>query len=154
MAIRDKALTLLFILLCSSGALFSIWQVRNWGNELSLVDPYSEANALREVRHFLEDGLTQHDGLGTVYYPGMYPTEGFAREPDVSRFGVSAEGVYDLTGNVAEWVRRSTPARRSGYDHVLKGCYWAGCFKDPNPSCSQRSARCSISSNENPTCGT
>jgi hypothetical protein len=94
MAIRDKAFTLLFILLCSAGALCSISQVRNWGNELSLVDPYSEANALREVRHFLEDGLTRHDGLGTVYYPGMYPTEGFAREPDVSRFGVSAEGVY------------------------------------------------------------
>jgi formylglycine-generating enzyme required for sulfatase activity len=48
---------------------------------------------------------------------------------------VSAEGVYDLTGNVAEWVRRSSPARRTGYDHVLKGCYWAGCYKDPHPSC-------------------
>ena len=38
MAIRAKAFTLLFILLCSSGALFSIWQVRNWGNDLSLLD--------------------------------------------------------------------------------------------------------------------
>jgi formylglycine-generating enzyme required for sulfatase activity len=48
---------------------------------------------------------------------------------------VSAEGVYDLTGNVAEWVRRSGPSPRTGYDHVLKGCFWAGCFKDPRPSC-------------------
>jgi hypothetical protein len=94
MAIRDKASILLFILLCSSGALFSLWQVGSRGNDLSLVDPYSEANALREVRHFLDDGLTRHYGLGTVYYPGMYPIEGFAAEPDVSRFGVSAEGVY------------------------------------------------------------
>ncbi len=49
---------------------------------------------------------------------------------------VSAEGVYDLTGNVAEWVRRSEPSPRTGYDHVLKGCYWAGCFKEPRPNCS------------------
>jgi formylglycine-generating enzyme required for sulfatase activity len=49
---------------------------------------------------------------------------------------VSAEGVYDLTGNVAEWVRRSGPSPRTGYDHVLKGCFWSGCFKDPRPSCS------------------
>lgn len=94
MTIRDKAITLLFVLLCSSGALFSIWQVRDWGNRLADVDSYSEADALREVRHFLEDGVLQHYGLGTVYYPGMYPTEGFAHEPDVSHFGVSPEGVY------------------------------------------------------------
>jgi formylglycine-generating enzyme required for sulfatase activity len=48
---------------------------------------------------------------------------------------VSDEGVFDLTGNVAEWVRRRGPAPRPGYEHVLKGCYWAGCFKDPRPSC-------------------
>ena len=48
---------------------------------------------------------------------------------------VSEEGVVDLTGNVAEWVRRSTPSSRPGYDHVLKGCYWAGCYKEPHPSC-------------------
>ncbi len=48
---------------------------------------------------------------------------------------VSEEGVYDLTGNVAEWVRRSTPSTRPFYDHVLKGCYWAGCYKEPHPSC-------------------
>jgi formylglycine-generating enzyme required for sulfatase activity len=48
---------------------------------------------------------------------------------------VSDEGVFDMTGNVAEWVRRRGPAPRPGYEHVLKGCYWAGCFKDPQPSC-------------------
>jgi len=44
MAIREKTLTLLFMLLCSTGALFLIWQVRNWDNELPLVDRYSEAS--------------------------------------------------------------------------------------------------------------
>lgn len=48
---------------------------------------------------------------------------------------VSAEGVYDLTGNVAEWVRRSGPPPHPGYDHVLKGCYWAGCYHNPRPDC-------------------
>ncbi len=48
---------------------------------------------------------------------------------------VSAEGVYDLTGNVAEWVRRSGPPPHPGYDHVLKGCYWAACYHEPRPNC-------------------
>jgi sulfatase modifying factor 1 len=48
---------------------------------------------------------------------------------------VSEDGVYDLTGNVAEWVRRSKPSNKPGFDHVLKGCFWSGCFKDPRPSC-------------------
>jgi formylglycine-generating enzyme required for sulfatase activity len=48
---------------------------------------------------------------------------------------VSEDGVYDLTGNVAEWVRRSGPPPRPGFDHVLKGCYWAGCYHEPQPNC-------------------
>jgi formylglycine-generating enzyme required for sulfatase activity len=48
---------------------------------------------------------------------------------------VSEDGVYDLTGNVAEWVRRSGPSPRPGFDHVLKGCYWAGCYHEPQPNC-------------------
>jgi len=48
---------------------------------------------------------------------------------------VSQEGVFDLTGNVAEWVRRSY-ANRTNYDHVMKGCYWSGCYGGSGPSCS------------------
>jgi formylglycine-generating enzyme len=48
---------------------------------------------------------------------------------------VSEEGVYDLTGNVAEWVRRRGEAPRPGWEHVLKGCYWAGCYHQPQPDC-------------------
>jgi len=92
--VRDQWVRWLFILLCGSGALWSFARVSDWGNELSPVDPYSEANVLREVRHFLEEGLTRHYGLGTVLYPGLYPTEGFASDPDLSVFGVSPEGVY------------------------------------------------------------
>lgn len=47
---------------------------------------------------------------------------------------VSEEGVFDLTGNVAEWVRRSFPSR-TNYDHVMKGCYWSGCYGGSPPSC-------------------
>lgn len=47
---------------------------------------------------------------------------------------VSEEGVLDLTGNVAEWVVRSFP-NANNYDHVMKGCYWAGCYGGSPPSC-------------------
>ena len=92
--IRRRAAIVLFLCLCAAGPLFSVWRVHDWGNRLSTVDPYSEANVLREVRHFIEEGPTRYYGLGKVYYPGMYPTEGFAAEPDVSKFGVSVEGIY------------------------------------------------------------
>lgn len=46
----------------------------------------------------------------------------------------SEEGVFDLTGNVAEWVERSFD-HANNYDHVMKGCYWAGCFGGAPPSC-------------------
>ncbi len=59
----------------------------------------------------------------------------YQADPSGSRTGcASQEGVYDLTGNVAEWVRRSY-AHANNYDHVMKGCYWAGCYGGSNPSC-------------------
>ncbi len=50
---------------------------------------------------------------------------------------VTEEGAFDMTGNVAEWVRKSPSLApfKPGYEHVLKGCYWAGCYKNPQPSC-------------------
>jgi hypothetical protein len=60
----------------------------------------------------------------------------FQADPSGTRAACkSEEGVYDLTGNVAEWVRRSDPPPRPGYQHVLKGCYWAGCYHEPHPNC-------------------
>ncbi|MGF6313299.1 hypothetical protein ABIB82_007451 [Bradyrhizobium sp. i1.8.4] len=85
---------LCFLALCAVGPIICLWLVAGWGDRLSYVDQYSEANVLRELRHFLEDGLASHYGLGTVYYPGMYPEDGFAAEKDVSMYGVSSEGVY------------------------------------------------------------
>jgi formylglycine-generating enzyme required for sulfatase activity len=59
----------------------------------------------------------------------------YQADPSGSRPGcASEEGVFDLTGNVAEWVRRSFP-NRTNYDHVMKGCYWAGCYGGSAPSC-------------------
>jgi formylglycine-generating enzyme required for sulfatase activity len=73
-------------------------------------------------------------------WPAMTAVEEARRLYQADRSGarstcVSEQGVYDLTGNVAEWVRRSDPAPRPGYDHVLKGCYWAGCYHEPQPNC-------------------
>jgi formylglycine-generating enzyme required for sulfatase activity len=65
----------------------------------------------------------------------------FQGEPSGARSGcVSEEGAFDLIGNVAEWVRRSDPSPRPGYDHVLKGCYWAGCYHEPEPNCEFRNS--------------
>ena len=59
----------------------------------------------------------------------------YQAEPSGSNEGcVSEDGVYDLSANVAEWVRRSFP-HTNNYDHVMKGCYWAGCFGGAPPSC-------------------
>ena len=59
----------------------------------------------------------------------------YQADPSGSRAGcVSAEGVHDLTGNVAEWVVRSFPNQKN-YEHVLKGCYWSKCYGGSNPSC-------------------
>ena len=91
---RRVVSVLFFLALCASGPIICAWLVAGWGDRLSYVDQYSEANVLREVRHFLEDGLARHYGLGTVYYPGMYPEDGFAVEKNVSMYGVSSEGVY------------------------------------------------------------
>lgn len=55
----------------------------------------------------------------------------------------SAEGVRDLTGNVAEWVRKTKPhpeacltAEMKKHTHVLLGCSWIKCFRKPHePGC-------------------
>ena len=60
----------------------------------------------------------------------------YQADPSGRRSGcVSTDGVQDLTGNVAEWVVRSFPNSHN-YDHVLKGCYWSGCYGGSPPSCS------------------
>jgi hypothetical protein len=60
----------------------------------------------------------------------------YQADPSGSRAGcISEEGAIDLTGNVAEWVTRSFP-NATNYDHVMKGCYWAGCYGGSPPSCS------------------
>lgn len=74
---------------------------------------------------------------------GTYPSDAAKKEaarlyqadPSGSRAGCASEdGVMDLTGNVAEWVVRSFPTS-TGYEHVMKGCYWSGCYGGSNPSC-------------------
>lgn len=61
----------------------------------------------------------------------------YQADPSGLRTGcVSEGGVFDLTGNVAEWVTRSkTIPERTNYDHVLKGCFWSGCYREPQPNC-------------------
>jgi hypothetical protein len=63
-------------------------------------------------------------------------TKLYQADPSGKRTGcVSVEGAFDLTGNVAEWVTRSFN-HANNYDHVMKGCYWAGCYGGTLPNCS------------------
>jgi hypothetical protein len=110
--LRQRAALVLFLLLCSAGSLNSILLVRDWGNRLSQVDADSEANALREVRHFLEEGPGKYYGLGNINYPGMYPDDGIT----VS----SLDGPY---GNPAEtrYVRNHVLTPEGVYTHYPPG---------------------------------
>ena len=47
---------------------------------------------------------------------------------------VSEEGVYDLTGNVEEWVVR-TREHANAWPNILMGCYWSGCYGGSKPTC-------------------
>ena len=61
----------------------------------------------------------------------LYQAEPSGQRPEC----VSEEGVFDMTGNVAEWVKRTLP-NETNYPHVVKGCYWGRCFRPPyNPTC-------------------
>jgi formylglycine-generating enzyme required for sulfatase activity len=47
---------------------------------------------------------------------------------------VSEDGVYDLTGNVEEWVVR-TRQHANDWPYILAGCYWSGCYGGGKPTC-------------------
>jgi formylglycine-generating enzyme required for sulfatase activity len=62
---------------------------------------------------------------------------------------VSGYGAFDMTGNVEEWVvsRASVKAptnrkapRATASTHVLKGCYWSGCYGGSKPTCTSTNA--------------
>ncbi len=85
-----------------------IWKIPNW----KLIASYPSSQGKAEVERL------------------------YQAEPSGSFTGcVSEDGVYDLTGNVVEWVIR-TKANRTNHKHVMKGCYWVGCSQITKPNCS------------------
>ena len=55
---------------------------------------------------------------------------------------VSGYGAFDMTGNVEEWVVAKVVKGkpRGQYAHVLKGCYWSGCYGGSKPTCTSTNA--------------
>ena len=47
---------------------------------------------------------------------------------------VSEDGVFDMTGNLEEWVVR-TREHANDYPYLLVGCYWSGCYGGGKPTC-------------------
>jgi hypothetical protein len=93
--VRRRLWLLGFLLLCSAGTIIAGWQMRDWGNALSPVDAFSEANALREVDGFRAQGLGRDAGLGNVLYGPRYPDEGFPTAVgDERTHTVTPNGVY------------------------------------------------------------
>jgi len=92
--LRSRIALIAFLLLCSLGTMNTAWQTLDTGDTLSRVDPYSEANAIREARNFLERGLFADAGLGNVVRPGLYPDEGFVSDPKDMARSVTPSGVY------------------------------------------------------------
>jgi formylglycine-generating enzyme required for sulfatase activity len=50
---------------------------------------------------------------------------------------VSGFGAHDMLGNVEEWV---VAKKNRGQTHVLKGCYWSGCYGGSKPTCTSLNA--------------
>lgn len=93
-AVRRNLVLLGFVLLCSIGSVSAAWQVRNWGDTLSPVDLFSESNAIREARNFLDTGIAADDGLGDVLRPDLYPEEGFQGHPATRAHSLTPKGIY------------------------------------------------------------
>jgi formylglycine-generating enzyme required for sulfatase activity len=61
--------------------------------------------------------------------------------PSGSKQGcVTEDGVYDMTGNVEEWVVRTREHSMSDWPYILAGCYWSGCYGDKTPTCHSTNA--------------
>lgn len=94
-ALRRRAWLLGFVALCLAGVAQAGWQIRHWDNALSPVDPFSEANALREVDGFRAQGLWHDAGLGNVLFGARYPDDGFVTVTgDPLARSVTPGGVY------------------------------------------------------------
>lgn len=84
-----------FIALCLLGAAQAAWHAWHWGDGLSPVDPFSEANAIREAEGFRAKGLWHDAGLGNVLLGPRYPQDGFvAVTGDDLERSVTPGGVY------------------------------------------------------------
>ena len=92
--LRRRLWLIAFILFCSTGTILAGWQAHGWGDGLSPVDAYSEANALREVDGFRAQGLTHDAGLGNVLFGSRYPEYGFAASSEDQVHSVTPGGVY------------------------------------------------------------
>jgi hypothetical protein len=93
-----------FLLVCVAGALLAGWNMRHWGNALSPVDSFSEANALREVDGFRAQGLAHDAGLGNVLFGSRYPDEGFPNTPELEQDLTTGSGVYTHYPPGAEYL--------------------------------------------------
>ena len=64
-----------FILLCLAGTIYRTWELRHWETRSRAIDPFSEANTLREVDGFRARGFGLTQASVTLFGP-RYPNDG------------------------------------------------------------------------------
>jgi formylglycine-generating enzyme required for sulfatase activity len=110
------------------------WLARKAGRTTQTVFPWGDSDKVPRqagnIADELANGITRH-------YVAQY-TDGFARVAPVGTFPAEASGLFDLTGNVSEWVHdyySLSPVQRGsvesdpigptfGETHVIKGASW------------------------------
>ncbi len=110
------------------------WLARKSGKGSQTVFPWGNKNVVPPKAGNIADESA--NGV-TPFYVANY-TDGYAKLAPVGKFGAEASGLYDLTGNVSEWVHDfyslSPPEAQSlhvdplgpsfGESHVIKGASW------------------------------
>ena len=107
------------------------WERACKGPNLDHAYPYGSGDLVTPGTCNDDEAFVAPDDAVLATYPSDAATAEAQRlyrgEPSGSRAGcVTPEGVFDLAGNVAEWVTRTKPSV-SNYDQVIKGCAWSGC---------------------------
>jgi len=111
------------------------WLARRAGKKRQTIFTWGDKTVLAKKTANVADETA--NGITAIYVPGY--TDGFARAAPVGRFNKEPSGLYDMAGNVREWVYdayRLLPPKRgqvfkdpmgpsAGKKHVVKGPSWS-----------------------------
>jgi len=110
------------------------WLARSAGKKRQTIFTWGDKTVVpKNVANIADEAA---NGITKFYVPGY--TDGFAKQSPIGRFAKEPSGLYDMAGNVSEWVNdfyQLTPpiagevttdplGPKSGSRHVVKGANW------------------------------